>query len=170
LVKETFGQQLKEQVKAIIEESYHGDDVYNQLKIPELANKVNLIKFAEFAARRGLTCTPAMKGDKMAAFLSVDTATYLKRTFRVIDGIWRVLRPIPEILEVFNWWEMGEKPWPEHLKAIIDASLTELHHYGPDVYEEYRVKFAKLFTEQTGSILPMDDYVTKAEKMGLYML
>lgn len=136
------------EVAKILRESYHGDDVYNMLKVRELRNVVNLVTFADFAASRGLECTPASKTGGHVPFLTVSEATYLKRTFKKVDGIWRFPREESEILECFNWWEPRVQTWSDYLGAVIDSSLTEFHHFGRSKFNERRKDFMKLYEEQ----------------------
>lgn len=144
-----YGEFVRDYIASIMEESYHGDDMFNQLKKPELASIVNCVAIAKFAAWRGLTITTAVKSGDVVPFVPLEEATYLKRTFILVNGVWRAPRKLEEILEAYNWWEPGNMTWEAYLDIVIDATLVEIHHHGREVFDEWRAKFTELFLRET---------------------
>ena len=169
-----YGEYAHAVKKSVLSESYHGDDVFNMLKARELARILNCITFAEFAKKRGLTVTPAGKSGEHVPFVPLSEATYLKRVF-VQDGpVWRARRSIPEILEMFNWWENTSKSgdeleaWRIEYVRLVDAALTDLHHHGKEIYDIWRQKFVSHYNEEYGGVLNTLDYKAMGERCGVF--
>ena len=162
--RDPYGVYMVNTMKDLMEESYHGDDMFNQLKKPEYADRLNCVSIAKFATYRGLTITTAVKSGEVVPFVSLDEATYLKRTFVLVNGVWRAPRKIEEILEAFNWWEPGDQSWPAYLDTVIDAVLIEIHHHGRDTFNFWRDKFIELYHSQTGrlKVAATYDYISHA--------
>jgi hypothetical protein len=142
----------------------YGDD--NITAVNGGSDFLDLTEFTEaFTAHIGMTLTNASKNGSIA-YITLDEADFLSRSFRFEDGIYYAPRPWENLSLVFNYIKSRE-PWDQLLLSYTESCCYELSHYPEELFLKYTQKIDSWCLDHNmvpGPVYPLLFYRSSLQK------
>jgi hypothetical protein len=128
----------------------HGDDVIFAVsdKFPEFTSENIGLALAEI----GMVFTPALKGDTPTVARPIEEVTFLKRSFKKIQGLYRAPLATESSLEMCNWITKSNDPRTATIDNCKNA-MRELALSEPN--DDWQKKIQAAVYNQCGELLPI---------------